>query len=34
VSIDTEGFDEKNNALAGTVMQEYPIVIGSKMLVP
>ncbi len=34
VSIDTEGFDEKNTPLLGTNMQEYPIVIGSKMLVP
>jgi trigger factor len=34
VSIDTEGFDDKNIALEWTNMQEYPIVIGSKMLVP
>ncbi len=34
VTIDTHGFDSKGKALEATNMMEYPLVIGSKMLVP
>jgi len=34
VSIDTEGFDKEGKELANTKMEEYPLVIGSMVLVP
>lgn len=34
VTIDTNGVDKDGNSLDNTQMQDYPLVIGSKMLVP
>lgn len=34
VTIDTQGFDSKGAPLASTDMKEYPLIIGSNMLVP
>lgn len=34
ITIDTEGFDEKKQSLPYTQMQDYPLIIGSKILVP
>ena len=34
VTITTQGFDDKGKELANTNMQAYPLVIGSKMMVP
>jgi len=34
ITIDTEGFDEKGKSLPDTMMQDYPLIIGSKILVP
>lgn len=34
VTIDTQGFDAKGTPLESTNMKDYPLVIGSKMLVP
>lgn len=34
VTIDTDGYDEKGNLLESTSMRDYPLVLGSNMLVP
>lgn len=34
VTIDTDGYDEKGNLMETTSMREYPIVLGSGLLVP
>lgn len=34
LTVDTQGFDEKGEVLESTQMQDYPLVLGSNLLVP
>lgn len=34
MTIDTQGFDLDGNKLESTAMKEYPLVLGSNLLVP